>query len=295
MKISVFVAATFGLLTLSLITLWIPKRFFPTLYKGLDLWIILFIFSLAFGLYANFVHVTALIPIIVFGICCKIFGDKNYNRPARRISAVLILVISVGMIAHLIPGFSNPKIISNLIITEGAIPYTLYLNFDKTLVGLFILTFCHRKNFSKNDWITMIKDIYLKVLLLTLFIMLISLAIKYVQVDIKLSSLFPIWAWVNLIFVCTAEEAFFRGFLQKHLVNCLKKVKYGSLLGILLASILFGFAHYAGGINLIFLATIAGLGYGWIYHSTRAIESAILTHFFLNAIHFIFFTYPALA
>lgn len=295
MKISVFAAATFGLLTLSLITLWIPKRSFYTLYKGLDLWIILFIFSLVFGLYANFVHMIALIPIIIFGISCKIFGDKSYNRLARRISAVLILVISVGMIAHLIPGFFNPKIISNLIITEGAIPYTLYLNFDKTLVGLFILAFCHRKISSKNDWITMIKGIYIKVFLLISFIMIISLAIKYVQVEIKLSPLFSIWAWVNLLFVCTAEEAFFRGFLQKHLVNYFKKVKYGSLLGILLASFLFGFAHYAGGINLIFLATIAGLGYGWIYHSTRSIESVILTHFSLNAIHFIFFTYPALA
>ena len=295
MKISEIAVITFGILTLSIVSLWIPKRSSYTFFKGLDLWIILFISSLVFGLYAKFVHVIALIPIIIFGISCKIFGDNSYNQRARSISAVFILIISVGMIAHLIPGFSNPKIISNLKITKEAIPYTLYLNFDKTLIGLFILAFCHRKLSSKTDWISMLKGIWLKVILIIMSVMITALAIRYVQIEIKFLSLFFVWAWVNLFFVCTAEEAFFRGFLQKHFVSYFKRVKHGNLFGILLASLLFGFAHYAGGINLIFLATIAGFGYGWIYHSTKKIESSILTHFSLNAIHFIFFTYPALA
>jgi hypothetical protein len=199
------------------------------------------------------------------------------------------------MIAHLIPGFSNPKIISNLIITKGAIPYSLYLNFDKTLVGLFILAFCHQKIFTIKNWILVIKNTISQGFLLILLVMVIALTIKYVQWEIKFPILFPLWLWVNLFLTCTAEEAFFRGFLQKHMVSHFKTIKFGNLIGILLASLLFGFAHYAGGINLIFLATIAGLGYGWIYHSTGTIESSILTHFSLNTIHFIFFTYPALA
>jgi hypothetical protein len=42
------------------------------------------------------------------------------------------------------------------------------------------------------------------------------------------------------------------------------------------------------------LATIAGLGYGWIYQRTGRIEASILTHFALNAVHFFAFSYPAL-
>ena len=38
-----------------------------------------------------------------------------------------------------------------------------------------------------------------------------------------------------------------------------------------------------------------GLGYGWVYLRTERIEASILTHFLLNCIHFVFFTYPALA
>jgi membrane protease YdiL (CAAX protease family) len=46
---------------------------------------------------------------------------------------------------------------------------------------------------------------------------------------------------------------------------------------------------------LVLLATIAGLFYGAAYLRTRRIEGAILTHFALNAAHFLAFTYPALA
>ena len=63
----------------------------------------------------------------------------------------------------------------------------------------------------------------------------------------------------------------------------------------MIVSILFGLMHYMGGIKYIFLATIAGIGYGWIYNKTQYIESAIASHFCLNLVHFIFFTYPLLA
>lgn len=44
------------------------------------------------------------------------------------------------------------------------------------------------------------------------------------------------------------------------------------------------------------LATVAGAGYGWAYQRAGGrIEASILTHFALNAVHFFFFTYPALA
>jgi membrane protease YdiL (CAAX protease family) len=45
----------------------------------------------------------------------------------------------------------------------------------------------------------------------------------------------------------------------------------------------------------VLLATVAGLFYGAAYLRTRRIEGAILTHFALNAVHFLAFTYPALA
>jgi uncharacterized protein len=59
--------------------------------------------------------------------------------------------------------------------------------------------------------------------------------------------------------------------------------------------VLFGLAHIAGGIVYVGLATIAGIGYSIVYLRTRRIESAIVTHFAVNAVHFFGFTYPHLA
>lgn len=42
------------------------------------------------------------------------------------------------------------------------------------------------------------------------------------------------------------------------------------------------------------LAFVAGMGYGWIYYRAKRIEASILTHFTLNFLHILFFTYPAL-
>lgn len=41
-------------------------------------------------------------------------------------------------------------------------------------------------------------------------------------------------------------------------------------------------------------ATLAGIGYGLAYWRSGRIEAAILTHFAVNAAHFVLFTYPAL-
>jgi membrane protease YdiL (CAAX protease family) len=91
-----------------------------------------------------------------------------------------------------------------------------------------------------------------------------------------------------------AEEAFFRGFVQKGLENSLERFRYSSFLAFITASVLFGVAHFMGGLRYVFLATLAGLGYGWVYQQTKRIEASILTHFSLNSVHFLFFTYPAL-
>ncbi len=123
----------------------------------------------------------------------------------------------------------------------------------------------------------------------------LSFLFKFIWFDPKFSDSFFMWAWTNLFFVCLAEEAFFRGFMQKYLCLVLQRVKYGALIAITLSSILFGLYHYAGGTRYMLLATVAGLGYGWVYFRTQKIESSILTHFSLNLVHFLFFTYPALA
>ena len=53
--------------------------------------------------------------------------------------------------------------------------------------------------------------------------------------------------------------------------------------------------HLAGGWRYAALAAIAGLGYGWAMRRTGRLEAAVLTHFGLNLVHLLLFSYPALA
>ena len=62
----------------------------------------------------------------------------------------------------------------------------------------------------------------------------------------------------------------------------------------LIGALLFGVAHIAGGLHYVILATVAGLGYGWVYHKTQRVEACILLHVLLNTVHILFFTYPAI-
>ena len=50
---------------------------------------------------------------------------------------------------------------------------------------------------------------------------------------------------------------------------------------------LFGLTHLAGGPLYVLVASAAGVGYGWIYASTRSIGLAIVAHAGLNAVHLV--------
>ena len=125
--------------------------------------------------------------------------------------------------------------------------------------------------------------------------MTLALSLGFVHFDPKLPNEFLIWSITNLLFVCLAQEALFRGFIQRNLTSIFHNFKFGTAISILISSSLFGFTHYAGGWKYVFLATVAGIGYGTVYEKTQRIEASILTHFLLNVSHILFFTYPALA
>jgi membrane protease YdiL (CAAX protease family) len=68
-----------------------------------------------------------------------------------------------------------------------------------------------------------------------------------------------------------------------------------SIAAAIAGGVAFGLAHAAGGPIYVLVASAAGIGYGWIYASTGSMAAAILAHAALNTIHFLFFTYPAVA
>jgi len=282
---------TYAFLYLSVVLLWAPS------FKKIPLWTVSFVISVLFGLVSQRIDFIGLglILILAFVTCC--FNNKKIPILVRVLCALVLCILGLGLGlagSHLLPGFQNLRVLNNVHISSNGIPFSLYLNFDKTVVGLFILGILHQRIMTKSEWRDMFKIMAPRALLVIFIVAILSFAFKFVAFDPKLSSYLPIWVVTNLFFVCLAEEGFFRGFIQKYLCFTWQRASHGNTMAILLSAILFGCSHFMGGPRYVMLATIAGIGYGWIYWRTQRIEASILTHFSLNLVHFLFFTYPAL-
>lgn len=278
-----------GFLYLSVLLLWLPGK------QRIPNWGIALVLSIILGLISHQLEIIAIIPIILLALAAYYSQTEKSHTLVRLIAEIFVIVLSVGLATHQLPGFHNLMVLDHVYISSNAIPFTLYLNFDKTMIGIFILGFSHQLISNKNEWLLLFRQVAVKAPIVIFVVIIASFILGYVRFDLKVPSSICIWTVTNLLFVCVAEEAFFRAFIQKNVSLLMKKIKYGDYLAILIAASLFGLAHYPGGTKYMILATVAGIGYGWVYLTSKRIEGSILTHFGLNLTHFLFFTYPALA
>lgn len=225
----------------------------------------------------------------------KNYYQRNTIEWMKKLLGVLILMMVPLFYLHIIPGFHNLCLINKVRLCADCTPYSLYLNTDKILVGILLLVYGHRHlNRHFQEWRRSFQVTFIPLFFVVFVLLIGATFFNYIRVDFKISSLLAPWAVVNLLFVCVAEEVFFRGFLQKELSHILHPIKGGAWIALGIASILFGLAHYQGGVTYIALATLAGAGYGFVYQRSGQIESPIFLHFLVNLIHFIGFSYPAL-
>jgi hypothetical protein len=287
---------TFGLFSLAIALLWFgPRR---AVFAGLEAWAWVFLAALGSGVAYGVVHVAGLVWIACFAVACAVFGrSPRPNVGKIWLSGLVAAGLAVGFTLHRLPGFANPKVVDAARFTPDALPFTLYFNFDKTLVGLFVIGLCHERIASGRELCHVLLNTTGRAAALIAVVIVISVASGYVRFEPHLAPQAPVWLWANLFFVCLAEEALFRGFLQNVLQDALAKRPgiWGRTIALGVASVAFGLAHAAGGPAYVGLATVAGWGYGWMYQKTGRIEASLLTHFILNTVHFFFFTYPAVA
>ena len=279
----------FIFLTLSMLLLWLPPA--RTGYFA-HAWLLAFIMAVGLGLYDGQLDVIALIPFSLFAI--SVYYFQRLGGMARLPVGMAIVLLSLALGLHLFPGFHNPLIVEHVRLGSDTLPYTLRLNFDKAVIGLFILLGLRPLLAGRRETLLMLQQLVPIALVTFGAVVGLSLLLGYIRFDVKLPGFIGYWLWANLFFTCLAEEALFRGFLQRQLAIRLATFRYGAWFALVACALLFGIAHAAGGIKYIFLATVAGLGYGWAYHRTQRIEASILLHFTLNSLHILLFSYPAL-
>ena len=245
------------------------------------------------SLYENMMTLTGAIYLTALAILALLYFNYLVDNPRlKQLVFILIAILLAGFVLHDIPGFKNQLIVDKYLISAASIPCSIWLNFDKVFAALVIYALSPLIiKESKLDW-SALKQTMLILFTCIIVILGPSILSGYVKLDPKIPTILPIWTVSNLLFVSFSEEVIFRGFLQTTLKDYLPCGWKYNLLAIIMASIIFGIAHYKDGIIFMCLAAIAGLFYGYAYNRTKRILCAMLVHFLLNLTHFLAFTYP---
>ncbi|MET2899015.1 CPBP family intramembrane glutamic endopeptidase [Vibrio rotiferianus] len=246
--------------------------------------------TLLSALFIGRIELTAFVStLVVLGVAYRLpmLASNQKTKPVYYLGWSVMIIWCVMLFVHVIPGFNNLQVLNKVTAGPLSAPFSMYLNLDKPL-ALFALFLAYPFLLGSEA------KGRVKPALLMMIPLLSLLPIAAMLGALKPELSLPSWWWLfalnNLILTCVAEEALFRGFVQQSLSR-----RFDWRLGLVIASILFGLAHFAGGPLLIVFATLAGLGYGLVFHFTGRLWCAVLAHFLFNFCHLVFFTYPILA
>ncbi|WP_170309655.1 CPBP family intramembrane glutamic endopeptidase [Litorilituus lipolyticus] len=260
------------------------------------LWPISFIVTVFSALVFNAINFIGL-GIITLLFLLTFYAQKpslsKWHLRVKKSTSIIVIISCVALAAHVVPGFNNLLVIDGLEKNINSVPFSMYLNFDKPMI-LFTLLLLSPTILlhEKPVYLLRINTSYR----LLAFIMLSFIVIFSLGIALSLISFTPQmpnwWAWFainNLLLTCVVEEVFFRGFIQRKLSQFFKPI-----ICLIIASCLFGMAHFSGGFSYVIVATVAGFLYGFVYLNTGKLWHVILIHFGLNMTHLYLFTYPLL-
>lgn len=257
-------------------------------------WLYLGLLAIGYGLALSYGHLGWLALISVGLLLFAGFAVRQQTIPvARYLGHGLFIVLALSLALHWLPGFYNGRAIDPQRFSDNSVPFSMYLNLDKPLIGFWLLLAC--------PWIVARRSLRLSICVAALALTLTAIAALGGATLLGIITWAPkwpeqAWLWVlnNLLLVTLVEEALFRGYVQGGLSQRFKHLPYGENLALLLASLLFGLVHLGAGWHWVLLASIAGVGYGLAYRF-GGLGAAVATHFGLNLLHFGLFTYPMLA
>ncbi|MGE0816877.1 MAG: lysostaphin resistance A-like protein [Vicinamibacterales bacterium] len=284
-------AATFAALTATLVAVWAP-RVWPS-PRAWSWWLLPFLVTLVLAQAGGLVTTAGLVTLFVLVGACRVAATVPHGA-LKGFALSVVLAVSAGILAHVLPGFENPRVLDAVRISPEAAPYTRYLNLDKGLLGLFLLTLVSPRQAIRRSRLP-VAALVPPFVLAAAIVTIATLAAGYVRWDPKLPGWWPTWLWSMAFLTALPEEAVFRHLVQGGLQTWLGTSTRAHWTAIAASGLLFGAAHAGGGWTYVALATLAGAGYGWIYALSGSLTASIAAHAALNLLHFTCFTYPALA
>ncbi|CDG87751.1 CPBP family intramembrane glutamic endopeptidase [Xenorhabdus bovienii] len=248
-------------------------------------------FSIAFlaliiGISTNVLTFPAIAALIVIAGLGTAHVYLKKHPTSRIITEVLLLISVVLLFMHYIPGFNNLKYLDKVQVGPLSAPFSMYFNFDKALIP-FILLFCMPSLFTRKPVVEAFPHVWAALIVAIPALLGLATELGGLAVELHLPSWFPAFVVANIFFVSLAEEALFRGYLQQKLSQWINPY-----LALVITSLIFGAAHFAGGSLLMIFATLAGLIYGLAWMWSGRLWVAVAFHVSLNLSHLLFFTYP---
>lgn len=281
---------TFASLAAAMVLVWAPR-------VSSSRWARLFWlapFSLALVLVQDtLVEPRGVAAIFLLVMACR-FGDEAPEGAFRGFALATMLAVSVALLAHAVPGFHNPRVIDGVRLSADSAPYTKYLNLDKGMLGVLLIALHAPGRAIRAAVPGSLARAALGFAVFAALVMSLTVATGYARWDPKLPEWWRIWLFGMVFLTALPEEAFFRHVVQGGLQAWLGPSVAATWAAIAISGATFGLSHVAGGWTYVALATVAGIGYGWIYAVTRSFAAAVLAHTGLNLLHLLFFTYPAL-
>lgn len=249
------------------------------------------------ALFTGLIALPALIGIFLLALCLVIQGYRAKLAPWWQvINYVLLFALSIALMLHIVPGFNNPKLLDGVQLNASSTPYSLYLNFDKGILAFALMWFvsCNSQSNQEDERAFSYQRLFI-IMAASIFVTFVLASVIGVVVpSFKLPSFLPLWLINNLLISCMVEEAFFRGFIQRPLTAQCVNRQISPLWAVAFVGILFGVAHFGGGLAYVLLACVIGSAYGYVYYLTGKLRYAVAFHGGFNLIHIVFFTYPRL-
>ncbi|MBI6549681.1 CPBP family intramembrane glutamic endopeptidase [Xenorhabdus lircayensis] len=250
------------------------------------------LFAIIAGISTNILTYPAIITLIVITVlgvahvyCKKYVYYKKY-LVFKTITELLLLISGILLFMHYLPGFHNLKYLDKVQTGPLSAPFSMYFNFDKALLP-FILLCCMPTLFTRKPVVNTPPHGWALLIATIPALLGLATALGGLSVELHLPNWFPAFVVANIFFVSLAEEALFRGYIQQKLSQWMNPY-----FALVMTSLLFGAAHFAGGSLLVIFATLAGLIYGLTWMWSGRLWVAVAFHFSLNLMHLLFFTYP---
>lgn len=197
-------------------------------------------------------------------------------------------ILTIGLLTHTLPGYSGLQLTFQEPVKANSMAVSVFLNTDKVLIAWSLIMWIPiwKRNSSVNTTLPLWQPFMVAVAGIPL-ILFLATRFGLIQWQPEANDLVLIIVISNLLNTCFTEELIFRGAIQSWLSS-----KLGVIPGLLIASTLFGLAHFAGGFIYICLAILAGLLYGLVYVLSGRLFWSVVCHWSLNSAHVLLLTWP---